>query len=217
MKWWRRPPHESPDLRVLQQADREAREGCPVPVEAAEILLRGSPAARSRRSAPGSSGAHPAPAVRGLCRARRAPLGRGVPPLARPQHMLTGLRAPVQTQQAATGRRRITDSALRDLRHPAERSAHRRVRIRGRQPLVLDAVAGGDGDGGGMSCEHVTDLELIDFYGRRPALICARCWLALADTSTARPVRTRGRRSAGRAGRLRRDPANPLLQIGGRW
>jgi len=38
-----------------------------------------------------------------------------------------------------------------------------------------------------MSCAHVTDPVLIDFYARHPALTCARCWLAeMADATQPR-------------------------------
>ena len=65
-----------------------------------------------------------------------------------------------------------------------------------------------------MSCAHVTDPVLIDFYVRHLELTCARCWLALADTSPPRLAHTARRTSAGRAGRPRRDPAAPLLASG---
>lgn len=63
-----------------------------------------------------------------------------------------------------------------------------------------------------MSCAHVSDPVLVDFYARHPALSCAHCFFELADPSPPRLAHTARRTSAGRAGRPRRDPATPLLE-----
>lgn len=58
-----------------------------------------------------------------------------------------------------------------------------------------------------MSCAHVIDSALVDFYDRHPELMCARCWLDLAGPPPPGPVRTSERLQ---------DPATPLFQLGGR-